>query len=148
MGIHWTSCTFTMQQIGRWVVTHSLADSNLRGHCLAISRKQCPLWILGPSPTPEYDDVDFTVPARWGREAQTLNPASALSDHRKSVPRLISNNPHSAAYSYKLGPNRVKAECLCAQKAATISQHTHTPTDCTWPQPPTTKDMKTLVMPA
>ena len=28
---------------------------------------------LGPSLTPEYADVDFTVPARWGREAQILN---------------------------------------------------------------------------
>ena len=41
MGNHRMSCTFTMQQIGRWVVTHFKADSNLHGHCLAISRKQC-----------------------------------------------------------------------------------------------------------
>ena len=53
--------------------------------------------------------------------------------------------PHSAAYCYKLGPNRVKAECLCLQKTATIFQHTHTTADCAWPWPPITKDMKTLV---
>ena len=41
MGNHWMLWTFTMQQIGRWVVTHSKADSNLHGHCFAISRKQC-----------------------------------------------------------------------------------------------------------
>ena len=41
MGNHQMSCTFTMQQIGRLVVTHSKADSNLHGHYLAISRKQC-----------------------------------------------------------------------------------------------------------
>ena len=46
MGNNRASCTFTTQQIGRWVVPHSKADSNLHGHCLAISRKQCPLWIL------------------------------------------------------------------------------------------------------
>ena len=34
---HRTWCTFTMQQIGKWVVAHSTADSNLHGHCLAIS---------------------------------------------------------------------------------------------------------------
>ena len=37
---HRMLCTFTMQQIGRWVVTHSKADSNLHGHCLPISRKK------------------------------------------------------------------------------------------------------------
>ena len=105
MGNHWTSCTFTMQQIGRWVVAHSKADSNLHGHCLTISRKQCPLWILFMS--------------------QYLNPPSALSDHRKSVAWLISDGPHSAAYWYKLGPDRVNAEYLCPRKAATIFQHTH-----------------------
>ena len=36
----------TMQQIGKWVVTHSKEDSNLHGQCFAISRKQCPFWIL------------------------------------------------------------------------------------------------------
>ena len=46
MGNHWMSCTFTTQEIGKWVVTHSKVASNLRGHCLAIYRKQCPLWIL------------------------------------------------------------------------------------------------------
>ena len=103
-GNHRTSCTFTTQQIGRWVVTHSKADSNLHGHCLDISRKQCPLWILFMS--------------------QHSNPSSALSDHRESVAWLISNGPHSIAYCYNLGANRVKAECLCPQKAATIFQHT------------------------
>ena len=34
-------CIFTMQQISRWVVTHSKSDSNLHGHCCAISMKQC-----------------------------------------------------------------------------------------------------------
>ena len=104
-GNHRTSCTFTAQEIGRWVVTHSKADSNLHGHCLAISGKQCPLWILFMS--------------------QHLNPSSALSDHRKSVAWLISNGPHILAYCYKLGPNLVKAECLCPRKAATIFQDTH-----------------------
>ena len=125
---HRTLCTFTMQQIGRWVVAHSKADSNLYVHCLAISRKQCPLWILFMS--------------------QHLNPSSALLDHRESVAWLISNGPHGAAYYYKLGPNRVKAECLCPRTAATIFQHTHATADCAWPRPPTTKDMKTLVTPA
>ena len=77
-----------------------------------------------------------------------LNPASALSDHRESIAWLISNGPHSVAYYYKLGPSWVKAECLCPQKAATIFQHTDATTNCAWPQPPTTKDMKTLVTPA
>ena len=64
MGNHRTLCTFTTQEIGGWVVvTHSKVDSNLHGHCLAISRKQCPLWILFMS--------------------QHLNPSSALSDHRE-----------------------------------------------------------------
>ena len=76
-----------------------------------------------------------------------VNPASALLDHRESVAWLISNVPHSVAYCYKLGPNWVKAECLCPQKAATIFQHTHATKDCAWPRPPTTKDMKTLMMP-
>ena len=128
MGNHRTSCTFTTQQISRWVVTHSEADSNLHGRCLAISRKQCPLWILFMS--------------------QHLNPSSALLDRRESAAWLISNGPHSAAYCDKLGPNGVKAECLCPRKAATIFQHTHAIADCAWPQPPTTKDMKTLVTPA
>ena len=65
MGNHRTLCTFTTQQIGRWVVTHPKADFNLRGHCIAISGKQCPLWILFMS--------------------QHLNPSSALLDHRESV---------------------------------------------------------------
>ena len=52
-----------------------------------------------------------------------LNPASALSDHRGSAAWLISNGPHSAACCYKLGPNQVKVESLCSQKAATIFQH-------------------------
>ena len=124
MGNHRTSCTFTMQQIGRWVVTLSKADSNLLGHCFAISRKHCPLWILFMS--------------------RHLNPPSALSDHGKSVAWLISYGPHSVAYCYKLGPDRVKAECLCPQRAATIFQHTHATTDCAWPRPPSTKDMKTV----
>ena len=80
--------------------------------------------------------------------SQHLNPPSALSDHHESVAWLISNAPHSAAYCYKLGPNQVKAECLCLQKAATNFQHTHATANCTWPLPPITKDMKTLVMPA
>ena len=78
--------------------------------------------------------------------SQHLNPPSALSDHCKSVAWFISNGPHSAAYCYKLGPNEVKAECLCPQKAATIFQHTHATANCAWPWPPITKDMKTLVM--
>ena len=106
MGNHRT-CTLTTQQIGKWVVTHPKADSNLHGHCLAISRKhvQCPLWILFMS--------------------QHLNPSSALSDHRELVAWLIGNGPYSVAYYYKAGPNRVKAECPCPRKAATIFQHTH-----------------------
>ena len=128
IGNHRTLCTFTMQQIGRWVVTHSKADSNFHGHCLAISRKQCPLWILFMS--------------------QHLNPSFTLSDHCESVAWLISSGPHSAAYCYKWGPKRVKAECLCPRKAATIFQHTHEIADCAWPWPPTTKDIKTLVTPA
>ena len=115
MGNHRTSCTFTLQQIGRWVGTHSKADSNLHGHGLAISRKQCPLWILFMS--------------------QHLNPPFALSDHRESVAWLISNGPHSVAYCHKLGPNWVKIESICPQKAATIFQHTHTTADCAWPRP-------------
>ena len=75
-----------------------------------------------------------------------LNPASALSDHRKSIAWLISNGPDSVAYCYKLGPNWVTAECLFPQKTTTIFQHTHAATDCAWPRPPSTKDMKTLVM--
>ena len=46
MGNHRTLCTFRMPQIGRWVIAPSKADSNLHSHCLAISRKQCSLWIL------------------------------------------------------------------------------------------------------
>ena len=110
-----------MQQIGTWIVTHSKADPNLHGHCLAISWKRCPLWILFMS--------------------QHLTPPSALSDLLESVAWLISNGPHC----YKLGPDRVKAECLCPLKAATMFQHTHATADCSWPWPPTTKDMKTLV---
>ena len=117
MGNHRTSCTFTTQEIGRWVVTHSKVDSNLHGHCLAICRKQCPLWILFLS--------------------QHLNPSSALSDHCESVVWLISNGPHILAYCYKLGPNQVKAECLCPWKAATIFRHAHAMADCAWPRPPT-----------
>ena len=56
--------------------------------------------------------------------------------------------PRSAAYCYTLGPDRVKTECLCSQKATTICQHTHTTAECAQPQPPITKDMKTLVTPA
>ena len=77
--------------------------------------------------------------------SQHLNPPSALSDHRESVAWLISDSPHRAAYCYKLGPHRLKAECLCLHKAATIFQHTHATANCAWPQPPTTKDMKTIV---
>ena len=127
-GNHWTSCTFTTQQIGRWVVAQSIANSNLHGHCIANSRKQCLLWSPFMS--------------------QHLNPSSALSDHCESVAWLINDGPHGAAYCYKFGPNRVKAECLCPRKAATIFQHAHATADCAWPQPPTTKDIKTLVMPA
>ena len=36
MGDHRTSCTFTTQQISRWVVTHSKADSNLHGLSLGF----------------------------------------------------------------------------------------------------------------
>ena len=122
MGNPRMSCTFTMQQIGSWVVTHSKADSNLHGHCFAISRK---LWILYMS--------------------QHLNPPFAFSDHCESVAWLISNDPHSALYCYQLGPNGVKVECLCPQKPTTIFQHTHATADCAWPRPPITKDMKTLV---
>ena len=46
MGNHQTLCTFAMQQIGRWVVICSQADSDLHGHCLAVSWEQCLLWIL------------------------------------------------------------------------------------------------------
>ena len=67
MGNHRMSCTFTMQQIGSWVVTHSSADSNFHGHCLAIARKQCPLWILCMS--------------------SHFNPA--VSDHHESVAWLV-----------------------------------------------------------
>ena len=77
--------------------------------------------------------------------SQHLNPPSALSDHCELVAWLISNSPDSATYCNKLGPNRVKAKCLCPQKATTIFQHTHTTFDCAWPRPPITKDMKTLV---
>ena len=71
-----------------------------------------------------------------------------LSDHRESVAWHISDGPHSAAYFCKLGPNQVKAECLCLQTAATIFQYTHATADCAEPQPPVTKDMKTPVTPA
>ena len=118
MGNHRMLCTFTMQQIGRWVVTHSKADSNLQGHCLAISRLSLSLWILLMS--------------------QHLNCPSAL---------IANQSPHSVAYCYKLGPGVVKAECPCPQKVATIFQHTHAMADCAWPRPPTTKYMKTLVTP-
>ena len=57
MGNHRTLCTFTMQQIGRWVVTPSKADSNLHGHRLAISRKQC----TPPPPYISYALVQATV---------------------------------------------------------------------------------------
>ena len=77
MGNHRASCTFTMQQIGKWVVAHFKVDSNLHGHCLAISRKQCPLWILFMS--------------------QHLNPPSAPLDHRESVAWLISNRMSNLA---------------------------------------------------
>ena len=80
--------------------------------------------------------------------SQHLNPPSALSDPRESIAWLISNGQHSAAYCYKLGTIRVKAECLCPQKAATIFQHTHVTADCAEPRPPTTRDMTTLVTPA
>ena len=80
--------------------------------------------------------------------SQHLNPPSALSDHCESVAWFISNNPQSAAYCYKLGPNGVKAECLCPQKAATIFRHAHATAYCAWPWPPITKYMKTLVTPA
>ena len=53
-----------MQQIGTWVVTHSKADSNLHGHRLAISGKQCRLWILFIS--------------------QHLNPESSIRTFRSS----------------------------------------------------------------
>ena len=111
-GNHRTSCTFSMQQTGRWAFTHSKANSNLHGHCLAISRKQCCLWILLMS--------------------HHLNPLAALSDHRKLVAWLISNVPHRAAYCYKLGPNRVKTEGRhhlpthsrnCRSRMATATNH-------------------------
>ena len=41
MGNHRTSCTFTMQQMGRLVVSHSKVDSNFHGHYFAIFGKQC-----------------------------------------------------------------------------------------------------------
>ena len=40
MGNHWRSFTFTMQQTGTWVVTHSKADSNLHGQVVAL-REHC-----------------------------------------------------------------------------------------------------------
>ena len=43
IGNHRTSCTFTVQQIGRWLL-HT--DSNFHGHRLANTRKQFPLLIL------------------------------------------------------------------------------------------------------
>ena len=52
--------------------------------------------------------------------SQHLNPSSALSNHRESIAWLIENGPHSATYCYKLGANRVKAECLCPLEAATM----------------------------
>ena len=127
MGNHRMSCTFTFQQIGGWVVTHSKVDYNLHGHCLVF---------LGNN---VFVDSVYEP---------TLNPPSALSDHCELVAWFISNGPHSAAYCYTLGPNRVKAECLCPQKATTIFQHTRATTHCAWPRPPITKDMKTLVTPA
>ena len=98
-----------------------LPTSNVHGQCLAISRKRCPLRILFMS--------------------QHLNLPSALLDLREPVAWLIGNGPHC----YKLGPNQVRAECLCPLKSATIFQHTHATADCSWPWPPTTKDVKTLV---
>ena len=68
-----------------------------------------------------------------------------MPKHGELVAWLISNGPHSAAFCYKLGPNRVKVECLCPWKAAAIFQHTHAIANCAWPRPPTTMDMKTLV---
>ena len=79
--------------------------------------------------------------------SQHLNSPSALSDHCESVTLIVGNSPHKAhkAYCYELGPNRVKAECPCPQKAATIFQHCHATAYCIWLRPPITKEMKTLV---
>ena len=48
VGNHRTLCTFTMQQIGRWVVTHSKADSNLE-HWFRVGKNKS--WKLSHSPT-------------------------------------------------------------------------------------------------
>ena len=80
--------------------------------------------------------------------SQHLNPPSALVDHRGLVAWFISNGPHSVACCCKLGPNGVKAECLCPQKATTIFQHTHATTNCAWPRPPTTKHVQAGFLPS
>ena len=49
--------------------------------------------------------------------SKRLNHPSAQSDHRQ-----ITNSPHSVAL--QVGPNRLKVECLCGQKAGTILQST------------------------
>ena len=51
----------------------------------------------------------------------TLEPSiHTLGSSQISKAWLISNGARSAAYCYKLGPNRVKAKWLCPQKAAAI----------------------------
>ena len=99
MGNHRTSSTFTMQQLGKWVVHTLQSGFQPSWSLLCYLEETMSLWILFMS--------------------QHFNPPSALSDHRASVAWLISRGPHSAAYCYKLGPDGVKAECLCLQKAAT-----------------------------
>jgi len=70
----WAPSIFGAARFGRWVVTHSSADSNLHGHRPAIQSKQHPLWGLSLS-----------------QHSGSVNP---LSEHPASPALLTSHGPH------------------------------------------------------
>ena len=130
---------------GWWIYDDGESMDVLYIHNATIRKVGCYTLLSGfqpswPLPCYLYKTMSFVD------SLYELALASTLWNHRESIAWLISNGPRSATYCYKLGPNPVKAECLCPQKAATIFQHVRAIAHCAWPRPPTTKDMKTLVM--
>lgn len=75
----WAPSIFGAAHFGRWVVTHSLAGSNLHGHRPAIHSRRHPLWDLCMS--------------------QHSGSVSPLSEHPASPALLTNFGPHRHARS-------------------------------------------------
>lgn len=75
----WAPSIFGATHFGRWVVTRSLADSNLHGHRPAIPSRGHPLWDLGMS--------------------QHSGSVSPLSEHPASPALLTNGGPHRPSCS-------------------------------------------------